>query len=322
MEELNVVVQQTPGVITTNFAELKMALKEQMQIYKELTVTEANKAERKKDISTLKKIQKAINDERIKQERIYIGAFESYKAESKEMIEIINEPILLIDHQVKEMEDKARLAKIAEIKEYFSEVSGELKEFVSLDQIYDSKWENITCSVANAKKELSKKVADINRSVDLIKAMKSEKEEQALDELYAALDVKKAIALINNYEQQKKEIEERLKRQAEMEELRKAEAERKEKERILEEERARVRREEQERIAAEQRIAAAEREKVLAEQKEREQAEKEAEKEFLSVKNAEFGTELNVYMITATQEEFEMLEMYMDSVGIEFQKGE
>ena len=117
MEELRVVVQQTPGVITTNFAELKAALKEQMQIYKELTVTEENKAERKKDISTLKKIQKAINDERIKQERLYMGAFESYKADSKEMIDIINEPILLIDYQVKEMEDKVRLAKIAEIKE-------------------------------------------------------------------------------------------------------------------------------------------------------------------------------------------------------------
>lgn len=318
MEELRVVVKQTPGVIKTNFAELKAALKEQMQIYKELTVTEENKAERKKDISTLKKIQKAINDERIKQERIYMGAFESYKTESKEMIEIINEPILLIDYQVKEMEDKARLEKISVIKEYFIEAAGELQESVALDQIYDSKWENITCSITNAKRELLAKIEDINRSVDLIKAMRSEKEELALETLYTTLDVKKAIALINNYEQQKKEIEERLKREAEAEVLRKAEMERKEKERILEEERARVRREEQERIAAEQRIAVQEREKVLAEQKAREQSEIDA----MSVKKAEFGTELNVYMITATQEEIEMLEMYMDSVGIEFQKGE
>lgn len=318
MEELNVVVQQTPGVITTNFEELKAALKEQMQIYKELTVTEENKAERKKDIATLRKIQKAIDDERKKVEKKYAEALDGFKTDVKDMVALINEPILLIDYQVKEMEEKVRLEKISVIKAYFEEVAGELAEFVALEQVYDQKWENISCSVTNSKKELSEKVADINRSVDLIKAMKSEKEEQALDEFYATLDVKKAITLINNYEQQKKEIEERLKREAEAEVLRKAEMERKAKERILEEERARVRREEQERIAAEQQIAAQEREKVLAEQKAREQAEIDA----MSVKKAEFGTELSVYMITATQEEFEMLEMYMDSVGIIFQKGE
>ena len=37
--------------------------------------------------------------------------FENYKIESKEMIEIINEPILLIDMQVKEMEEKNKAAK-------------------------------------------------------------------------------------------------------------------------------------------------------------------------------------------------------------------
>jgi hypothetical protein len=323
MNEISVVVEQTPGVITTNFAELKLALKEQMQIYKELTVTEENKAERKKDISTLKKIQKAINDERIKQERKYMETFENYKNESKEMIEIINEPILLIDMQVKEMEEKARLSKISEITEYFNSIIGEdLEEFIPLHKVYDNRWENISISLNNAKKELLEKVENIRTQATLIRAMKSEKEVQALDTLYETLDVTKAITLINNYEQQKKEIEERLKRDAELEEQRKLERERAEKERILEEERAKVRREEQARIEAENKMKEEERARVIAEQEEKERMAAAEKLEFMTIKEESGLTELNIYMITATVEECEMLEMYMDSVGISFQKGE
>jgi hypothetical protein len=323
MNEISVVVEQTPGVITTNFAELKLALKEQMQIYKELTVTEENKAERKKDISILKKIQKAINDERIKQERKYMETFENYKNESKEMIEIINEPILLIDMQVKEMEEKARLSKISEITEYFNSIIGEdLEEFIPLHKVYDNRWENISISLNNAKKELLEKVENIRTQATLIRAMKSEKEVQALDTLYETLDVTKAITLINNYEQQKKEIEERLKRDAELEEQRKLERERAEKERILEEERAKVRREEQARIEAENKMKEEERARVIAEQEEKERMAAAEKLEFMTIKEESGLTELNIYMITATVEECEMLEMYMDSVGISFQKGE
>ena len=75
------------------------------------------------------------------------------------------------------------------------------------------------------KRNYWKKIENIRTQAALIRAMKSEKETQALDTLYETLDVTKAITLINNYEQQKKEIQERLKRDAELEEQRKSERE-------------------------------------------------------------------------------------------------
>ena len=42
---------------------------EQMEIYKSLEVTEENKTERKKDIATLRKMIKAVNDKRIEAEK-------------------------------------------------------------------------------------------------------------------------------------------------------------------------------------------------------------------------------------------------------------
>ena len=61
MNELQIVVNQQQGTITTNFDEVKETLTEQMAIYKELEVTEENKTERKKDIATLRKMIKAVN---------------------------------------------------------------------------------------------------------------------------------------------------------------------------------------------------------------------------------------------------------------------
>jgi hypothetical protein len=58
MDELRIVVSQQQGTIITNFDEVKGALSSQMEVYKELEVTEENKAERKKDVATLRKIIK------------------------------------------------------------------------------------------------------------------------------------------------------------------------------------------------------------------------------------------------------------------------
>jgi len=319
MEELRIVVNQELGTISTNFEEVKTEFTNQMQVYKELEVTEENKTERKKDIATLRKISKAVDDKRKEVKVECMKPYEVFETKAKELIAIIEEPIKLIDFQVKEFDEAKRLEKVAEIKVYFQEIIGEdLEECISLNKIYDTKWENVSASMKSVKEELSTKVESIRAGANLIKNMRSEKEVQALDTLYETLDVTKAITLINNYEQQKKEIEERLKREAEFEAQRKAETERKEKERILEEERAKVRKEEQDRIAAEIRIATEEREKLLAEQKAKEQEQIEA----MSVKKSTQEAEMSVYMITATVEEFAMLEMYMESIGVEYQKGE
>ena len=51
-------------------------------------------------------------------------------------------------------------------------------------------------------------------------------------------------------------------------------------------------------------------------------AKEQAEREAMSAKKSMGGTEMITYKIIATPEEFGMVEMYLNSIGVEFLKGE
>ena len=305
MQELQIIVNQQTGIITTNFDDVKQALASQMEIYKSLDVTEENKTERKKDVATLRKMIKAVNDKRIEVKKECLKPYEDFEKQVRELIDIISEPINLLDNQIKEYEDKQRQEKINTIKQIFTEVAGELAEYIALEQIYDSKWENVTTSIKSIREDITAKFIEIHSAITAIKATGSEKVQEALDRYYNNLDLASAITFINQYEQQKREIERRMREQQERE--RQAE---------LERERERIRREEREAIEREERIKAEAEAKARAEQEAKERAEREA----MAIKHQIGATEKRLYGITATHEEFEQVEMYLNSLGIEFER--
>lgn len=305
MQELQIIVNQQTGIITTNFDDVKQALASQMGIYKSLDVTEENKTERKKDVATLRKMIKAVNDKRIEVKKECLKPYEDFEKRARELIDIISEPINLLDNQIKEYEDKQRQEKINTIKQIFTEVAGELAEYIALEQIYDSKWENVATSIKSIREDITAKFIEIHSAITAIKATGSEKVQEALDRYYNNLDLASAITFINQYEQQKREIERRMREQQERE--RQAE---------LERERERIRREEREAIEREERIKAEAEAKARAEQEAKERAEREA----MAIKHQTGATEKRLYGITATHEEFEQVEMYLNSLGLDYER--
>lgn len=305
MQELQIIVNQQTGIITTNFDDVKQALASQMEIYKSLDVTEENKTERKKDVATLRKMIKAVNDKRIEVKKECLKPYEDFEKRARELIDIISEPINLLDNQIKEYEDKQRQEKINTIKQIFTEVAGELAEYIALEQIYDSKWENVATSIKSIREDITAKFIEIHSAITAIKATGSEKVQEALDRYYNNLDLASAITFINQYEQQKREIERRMREQQERE--RQAE---------LERERERIRREEREAIEREERIKAGAEAKARAEQEAKERAEREA----MAIKHQTGATEKRLYGITATHEEFEQVEMYLSSLGLDYER--
>lgn len=304
MNKLQIIVNQQQGTITTNFDEVKEALIEQMEIYKELEVTEDNKAERKKDIATLRKMIKAVNSKRIEVKKECLKPYEIFEKQASELVDIINQPIGILDSQVKEFEDKQRLQKIADINKYFDETITsypELTDEIGLITIYDSRWENATASMKSVKEDIKTKLDKIQADITLIKSMPSDKTEEALRLYWGDLDVTKAITMINRYEQQKKEIEQRV-----------AEQRKKEQEEAIAREVERARQAEREAI---------EREKQ-AEQKaiEREKQARQEELDAMAIKKQDAEVEKRLYGIEATEEEFEQVEMYLNSLGILFER--
>lgn len=321
MNELKIVIDQKPGVISTNFMEIKEQLSAQMEIYKELEVTEVNKVERKKDIATLRKMTKAVNDKKVEVKNEFLKPYTVFENNVKQLIEIINEPIGIIDNQVKEFEEKQRLQKQEDINSAFDTIICEyptLIDEIGLVVIYDNRWENATASMKSVKDEMTAKLNTIRDNVALISSMVSDKTEEALRLFWGDLNVAEAVGMINRYEAQKREIQARLEEQQRKDKEAEEERQRLSRDRELEREKQKVRDEEMARIREEERIRNEERIKAQAEQQAREQAEREA----MSAKKSEGETEMVTYKIIATSEEFGMVEMYLDSIGVEYLKGE
>jgi hypothetical protein len=330
MNELQIEVKLTPGSLSTNFDEIKINVSEQMQIYKELEVTEENKADRKKDIAVLRKFLKAIAEKESEIRNLCLAPYNEFKKRSAEIIEIINEPIRIIDNQVKEFEDKQRLLKIAEIKKFYAEQIGELDDNISIDQIYDSKWENATTTMKFIRTDIEDKLNKIRQEVAVISSMQSDKQQDALNSYWMDLNLAKSISMINTYEENKRRI-------LAQEEERK----RREQEAALERERQRIREEERAKVREEERIREEERQKALAEETRiREEERLATEKRLMGIKEptepidleAPFETDESpfvtpediqvkaVFTVIGTPFELNQVEMYLNSIGLLFER--
>ena len=79
MNDIEVKVTQTAGVIESNFEEIKEALGLQMTAYLELEVTKDNINERKADLATLRKIYKAVDERKKEVKKGFMKPYEDFE---------------------------------------------------------------------------------------------------------------------------------------------------------------------------------------------------------------------------------------------------
>ena len=212
MNELRILANIMPGKIDTNFEEQKAVLTQSMELYKNAKFSEEYKTQAKGELATLRKIRKALDDRRKEVKKEWMGPYEEFESRAKELLQLIDEPISLIDAQIKEMEEQRKAARRKEIEEFFGDIAADLLEYVSLDQIYDSHWENASTSTKAWKNDLTGQVSRIRNDIEVIKANTSEAVPKALEEYKKTHDLAKASMVIAAYEFQKEEI---LKREEE-----------------------------------------------------------------------------------------------------------
>lgn len=300
MEELKIIALPQLGSIQFNGEELKAGLAGQMEVYKELPVSAENKADRKKDIATLRKMKKAVDDRRKEVKSIWLKPYDDFERKVKEILSLIDEPINLIDDQVKELEDRERRQKKAEIQEYFSSVAGEYTEWLTLEQIYDPKWENASVSLKKVREEIDQKINEIKAALAVLTMSVSDVKDEALERYKSDLNLTAALAYINQYEAQRARIQ-----QAE------AERRQREQEQMLERERQRIREDERRRVQEEQVIRQEARQEVI-----------EDIKQPISDEVVTGAKVTAVYTVSATPEEMAEIETAFDSLGITWERKE
>ena len=133
--ELKVTELQIPGKISFNYEDLKRELTEKVNVYASMVYTDDQIQAAKADRANLNRLKKALNDERIRQEKDFMQPFNQFKAQVKELCSIIDTATASVDKQVKEFEEQQKQDKLLKIKEYFDGAFKWLNASVSMKSI-------------------------------------------------------------------------------------------------------------------------------------------------------------------------------------------
>lgn len=306
--DIQAVIKQESASISCNFEQVEKAIQERIAQYENIAFTEESKTCAKKEVASLREEKKNFQENLRAEKKKYMAPWDAFETQAKILIGMYDTPISLINDQLQTFEKKRIAEKKDFIKQLYEEyVPDDVKEYIPLDRIYNPKWENATVKKKLICDEMYSAATSVQNAVNTIQMMNSEVVEKALQMYKRDLSLTNAISYINNYERQKQEIL-----------VREQERQRKEAEK-------RIRREEREKFFAEQKakeekeeiLRQAEMEKTVAV----EQARKEGAEEAISIITPDSEPAKTVfynYQIALSDDAKEKLEMYMDSVGIEW----
>lgn len=223
--ELRIINPQEEGFVQEiqwNHEELKTEISRKMQDYKTLVFTEDTTRDAKKDRADLNKLKKAFDDERKRIKKLCMAPYEKFEQQAKEIIALIDEPIRMIDAQIKEVEEQKKIQKRKEIEALFDTIGFHV--FVTLDSIWDEKWLNATFSMSKIEEQMRSRMYQIGTEVLTIQQL-PEFSFEAMEVYKNTLNLSMAIQegqRLADIQKRKKEHEEACARQKAEEEARKA----------------------------------------------------------------------------------------------------
>lgn len=139
-----------------NFAELKAALSESLEKYRTLVVSEGGIKAAEKDRASLRKLKEQIETYRKDAKASYLEKFSVLEGQCKELSGLIDEPITVIDTQIKTFEEQAQLEKASKLLDHFNSLNP--PGWLQLEDILNPKWKNKTATLAKLKEEISESV--------------------------------------------------------------------------------------------------------------------------------------------------------------------
>ncbi len=189
--ELKMQEVQFPKVIQFNFAELKEEITAKAELYKNMVYTEDTIKEAKADKATLNKFIKVLEDKRKDVKKQCLQPYEDFEKQIKELVAIVNEPVQLIDSQVKAYDEKRKAEKLDQIKAIWEE--SDHPEWLSCNMIFDNRWLNVTFSLKQVQDAITERLAQINTELTTLNSL-TEFAFEAVEVYKNTLDVNRAIA--------------------------------------------------------------------------------------------------------------------------------
>lgn len=209
-------LQAFPAVIEYNHEELKSELSEQLQKYKNIVVTEDSIKEFKADKANLNRLKTALEDKRKEVKKQCLQPYENFEKNIKELVMLIEEPIKVIDSQLKEIENKKKEEKANEIEKIYYENIGVFEPLVPLSKVFNSKWLNTTYKLNDIISEIKELKIKLESDLQIIEGLNSEFEQQIKDKFFETLDISKALqenTRLKEFKEKQKMMEQQKERQ-------------------------------------------------------------------------------------------------------------
>ena len=177
--------------IKWNNDEIKSEVTERMAYYRDLAYTDDQINDAKKDRAKLNSFVKVLEDKRREVKKQCLAPYEQFERQIKEVIAIVNEPIRLIDEQIKSYEQQQKDEKLKRIREVFESTG--FQSFVTFEMVFDSRWLNKSVSLKSIKEQLTSRMYAIGNDVLTISQL-PEFSVEAMEVYKTTLDINKAIA--------------------------------------------------------------------------------------------------------------------------------
>lgn len=223
-------VKGNVGTIEDNLDLVELSIREKVQEYAAVVVTEDSVKDGKRFLADIRKGKKALDDERKAIKTQWMAPYDAFEKRAKQIIALYDEPVKIINDQLTEFEEQRKAMKRQEIEAAYDFVKGDLADWLPLDRIYNPKWENATYSAKKVREDMELIFDQMKVSISTIKSMKSEFEADALRVLKETGSLQNAIAEINELQKQKERFMEQARQEAERERQEKERAEKEQEE--------------------------------------------------------------------------------------------
>lgn len=186
----SLVLAQT-ATIEANFADTESALREMMEPYKNLVMTDMATAKTAR--AEVNKVKKSIDDSRKLVKKLWTAPLAAFEDKCKTLTGICDEASGAIDSQIKAEEQKEKELRINTLRNYFNSSVHGLEDYITFDRIYNPKWETKTYGMANAEADIDREIELTAANLEAIRAMSSPFETELLLVLQETGDMSKVL---------------------------------------------------------------------------------------------------------------------------------
>lgn len=203
MNEL--VAHTIDGLIDGNIETIADNIKAEISEYDGYIISEETVKDGKNVLAQFRKKRKELDDSRKEGKNKYMEKWNCFENKLKPVIALYDSLINELDKQVKEVEKTAKQAKRKRIEEIYNEVIGDLMDYIPLDYIYSSKWENATTSEKYIRDDMQQVIGMTDMAITTIK-MNEKYADKGLEEYKKTHDLPSAIQKMKDFEEIEKSV--------------------------------------------------------------------------------------------------------------------